>query len=145
LSLGVSDHAAGPELVPLLDADDAGVLDAVIVRQKGSRRRGEKLTENEFDWFALLRLKWRRGQSLQLAPPCGVRVLDRGPASENLHNNGSRLSNSTLVKLPALASVTITLTKCDYFKLWGRPELASGKVGFGSWIFFSSLVDLSWR
>jgi DNA-binding transcriptional LysR family regulator len=101
LSLGISDHAAGPELVPLLerlhavssqlafavtigfssdllDAYDAGVLDAVIVRQEGSRRGGEKLTEDEFGWFASPRLKWRRGESLQLAtlaPPCGVRVL----------------------------------------------------------------------
>ena len=67
LSLGISDHAAGPELVPLLerlhamssqlalsvtigfsramlDAYDAGELDAVVVRQEGSRRGGEKLT-----------------------------------------------------------------------------------------------------
>ena len=75
LSLGISDHAAGPELVPLLerlhamssnltlavtigfsremqDAYDAGQLDAVIVRQEGSRRGGEKLAEDEFGWFA---------------------------------------------------------------------------------------------
>ena len=83
LSLGISDHAAGPELVPLLerlhamssqlalavtigfsremlDAYDAGELDAVIVRQEGSRRGGEKLTEDEFGWFA--------AQALRLAP-----------------------------------------------------------------------------
>src|ERR1700732_3293919 len=64
LSLGISDHAAGPELVPmlerlhavssqlslavtigfsrdLLDAYDAGPIDAVIVRREGSRRGGE--------------------------------------------------------------------------------------------------------
>ncbi len=75
LSLGISDHAAGPELVPLLarlhavspqlalsvtigfsrsllEAYDAGELDAVIVRQEGSRRGGEKLAEDEFGWFA---------------------------------------------------------------------------------------------
>jgi DNA-binding transcriptional LysR family regulator len=101
LSLGISDHAAGPELVPLLerlhavssrlilavtigfsrnllDAYDAGGLDAVIVRQEGSRRGGEKLTEDQFGWFASPRLKWRRGESLPLAtlaPPCGVRAL----------------------------------------------------------------------
>ena len=92
LSLGISDHAAGPELVPLLerlhavspqlalavtigfsrrllDAYDAGELDAVIVRQEGSRRGGEKLTEDEFGWFASPRFalaarrracRWRR-------------------------------------------------------------------------------------
>src|SRR6266702_738894 len=101
LSLGISDHAAGPELVPLLerlhamssqltlavtigfsremqDAYDAGQLDALIVRQEGSRRGGEKLTEDEFGWFAARRFTWRRGEKLQLAtlaPPCGVRAL----------------------------------------------------------------------
>src|SRR3981081_693233 len=71
LSLGISDHVAGAELVPLLeklhavdatlalavtlgvsapllDAYDAAELDAVIVRQEGSRRGGEKLAEDEF-------------------------------------------------------------------------------------------------
>jgi DNA-binding transcriptional LysR family regulator len=101
LSLGISDHVAGAELVPLLeklhavsatlalavnigfsrtllDAYDAGELDAVIVRQEGSRRGGEKLTEDEFGWFASPRLKWHRGESLRLAtlaPPCGVRAI----------------------------------------------------------------------
>src|ERR1700704_5246886 len=101
LSRGISDHAAGPELVPLLerlhamssqlslavtigfsramlDAYDAGELDAVVVRQEGSRRGGEKLTVDEFGWFAAKRLVWRRGETLALAtlaPPCGVRAL----------------------------------------------------------------------
>jgi DNA-binding transcriptional LysR family regulator len=101
LSLGISDHAAGPELVPLmerinavapqlalsvtigftrplLDIFDAGKLDAVIVRQEGSRRGGEKLTEDEFAWFAAPRFSWRRGEALRLAvlaPPCGVRAI----------------------------------------------------------------------
>src|SRR5260370_6310041 len=101
LSLGISDHAAGPELVPLLerlhamssqlalsvtigfsremqDAYDAGKLDAVIVRQEGSRRGGEKLTVDEFGWFATKRFMWNRGETLPLAtlaPPCGVRAI----------------------------------------------------------------------
>jgi DNA-binding transcriptional LysR family regulator len=101
LSLGISDHAAGPELVPLLerltavssqlsfavtigfsrdllDAYDAGALDAVIVRQEAGRRGGEKLVEDAFGWFASPRLKWQRGESLRLAtlaPPCGVRAI----------------------------------------------------------------------
>ena len=101
LSLGISDHAAGPELVPLLerlhamssqlalavtigfsrelqDAYDAGKLDAVIVRQEGSRRGGEKLAEDEFGWFATKRFAWHRGEPLPLAtlaPPCGVRAI----------------------------------------------------------------------
>ena len=101
LSLGISDHAAGPELVPLLerlhaissqlalsvtigfsramlDAYDAGELDAVVVRQEGSRRGGEQLAEDAFGWFAARRLGWRRGETLPLAtlaPPCGVRAV----------------------------------------------------------------------
>lgn len=101
LSLGISDHAAGPELVPLLerlhamsanltlavtigfsremqDAYDSGELDAVIVRQEGSRRGGEKLTEDEFGWFASRRLILPKGEALPLAtlaPPCGVRAV----------------------------------------------------------------------
>lgn len=101
LSLGISDHAAGPELVPLLerlhamsanlalavnigfsremqDAYDAGELDAVIVRQEGSRRGGEKLAEDEFGWFASKRFNLPKGEPLPLAtlaPPCGVRAI----------------------------------------------------------------------
>jgi DNA-binding transcriptional LysR family regulator len=101
LSVGISDHAAGPELVPLLerlhavssqlslavtigfsrdllDAYDSGKLDAVIVRQEAGRRGGEKLADDTFGWFASPGIKWRRGESLPLttlAAPCGVRAL----------------------------------------------------------------------
>ncbi|MET4041241.1 LysR substrate-binding domain-containing protein [Bradyrhizobium sp. RT6a] len=101
LSLGISDHAAGPELVPLLErlhamssnltlavtigfsremqeAYDSGQLDAVIVRQEGSRRGGETLAEDEFGWFASRRFAVPKGEQLPLAtlaPPCGVRAI----------------------------------------------------------------------
>lgn len=101
LTLGISDHAAGPELVPLLerfralpssltlavnigfsrdllDAMDDGALDAVIVRQEGSRRGGEKLADDTFGWFASPAFQWTRGQALPvatLAAPCGVRAI----------------------------------------------------------------------
>lgn len=101
LSLGISDHAAGPELVPLLErlhamsanltlavtigfsremqeAYDSGELDAVIVRREGSRRGGETLTVDEFGWFASRRLTLPNGEALPLAtlaPPCGVRAV----------------------------------------------------------------------
>lgn len=101
LSLGISDHAAGPELVPLLErlhaisanltlavtigfsremqeAYDAGELDAVIVRQEGSRRGGEKLADDAFGWFASHRFTFPKGEALPLAtlaPPCGVRAI----------------------------------------------------------------------
>lgn len=101
LSLGISDHVAGPELVPmleqlralpvrlsldvsigfsrdLLDRYDAGTLDAVIVRQEAGRRGGETLVEDGFGWFASPRHDARPGAALALAtlaPPCGVRAL----------------------------------------------------------------------
>ncbi len=101
LILGVSDHAAGPELVgimerfgalssplmmavkigfsrDLLDALDAGKLDAVIVRQEGGRSGGERLGEDRFGWFASPSLTWTPGEPLPLATlaaPCGVRAL----------------------------------------------------------------------
>ena len=101
LSLGISDHAAGPELVPmlerlnavssqlsfavsigfsraLLDRYDADSLDAVIIRREGSRRGGEKLIEDTFGWFAAPRLAWTGAERLPLATlaaPCGVRTV----------------------------------------------------------------------
>jgi DNA-binding transcriptional LysR family regulator len=101
LSLGVSDHAAGPELPALLarvNGFDPGLaiavsigysrslledydherLDAVIARKEGSRRGGEMLAEDEFGWFAAPSFRHRGGERLRLAmltPPCGVRAL----------------------------------------------------------------------
>ncbi|MEW6642831.1 MAG: LysR family transcriptional regulator [Pseudomonadota bacterium] len=101
LTLGISDHAAGPELVPLLerlravtatltlavsigfsrellDALDAGELDAVIVRQEAGRRGGETLAEDHFGWFATPGFALSVHDRLPLATlaaPCGVRAL----------------------------------------------------------------------
>ncbi|WP_257165116.1 LysR family transcriptional regulator [Bradyrhizobium sp. SRS-191] len=101
LALGISDHAAGPELVPmlqqyhaittelalsvgigfsrdLLDLYDAGELDAIIIRQEASRRGGESLADDEFGWFASPRFRAPAGGPLPLATlaaPCGVRAL----------------------------------------------------------------------
>jgi DNA-binding transcriptional LysR family regulator len=101
LSLGISDHAAGTALIPLLerlhsgapqlslavsvgfsremlDAYDAGALDAVIVRQEGSRRGGEKLAQDRLGWFASRYFALPGGDALPLAtlaPPCGVRAV----------------------------------------------------------------------
>ncbi len=101
LSLGVSDHAAGPELPVLLarlnaldpelaidvtvgfsrnllDAYDRQRVDAVVVRKEGSRRGGEMLVDDEFGWFAAPAFRHRPDRSLRLAMlarPCGVRAL----------------------------------------------------------------------
>ncbi len=101
LRLGVSDHAAGPELPallarlkaadpglalevsigysrPLLDDFDKGALDGVIVRREGSHRGGEALADDEFAWFAAPSFARVAGEPLRIAnlsPPCGVRAL----------------------------------------------------------------------
>jgi DNA-binding transcriptional LysR family regulator len=135
LSLGISDHVAGPELVPLLaklhavspqlalavsigfsrsllQAYDAGELDAVIVRQEGSRRGGEKLVEDEFGWFASPQLRWRRGEPLPLAtlaPPCGVRALAlRALDKAGIERNESFVGGGvTAVAAAALAGLAV--------------------------------------
>jgi DNA-binding transcriptional LysR family regulator len=100
LTIGISDHVAGPDLAnmiarvnafdpslvldvridfshALLDKFDRGELDAVIVRREGNRRGGEKLLEDEFGWFAAPNFRHKSGEKLRLAmlaAPCGVRA-----------------------------------------------------------------------
>ena len=128
LSLGISDHAAGPELVPLLerlhamssqlalavtigfsramlDAYDAGKLDAVIVRQEGSRRGGEKLTEDEFGWFA------SRASSGHAASPCRSQRWRRPAASAP-----SRFARSTRPASPGAKPLSAAASPP-----WSRP------------------------
>jgi DNA-binding transcriptional LysR family regulator len=164
LALGISDHVAGPELVPLLeklhavspqltlavtigfsrnllDAYDAGELDAVIVRQEGSRRGGEKLTEDEFGWFASPQLRWHRSERLRLAtlaPPCGVRAI----AVRALDKAGIAWSEAlvgggvTAVVAAALAGLAVApLARriappgmVDIGPVQGLPRLGSSKV-----------------
>src|SRR5205807_10112561 len=101
LSVGISDHVAGPELADLLarvnafdpaltievriapSADllaafDQGALDAAIVRREGDRRDGERLFDEPFGWFAAAGLAPRSGEPLRLATlaaPCGIRAM----------------------------------------------------------------------
>jgi len=164
LSLGISDHASGPELVPLLerlhqvssqlalavtigfsrdllDAYDAGKLDAVIVRQEGSRRGGEKLIEDEFGWFATRRSAWRRGETLQLAtlaPPCGVRAiavraLDKAGIawSENFVGGGVTAVTAAALAGLAVAPLAQRIAPAglvDIGPAQRLPRLASSKV-----------------
>jgi DNA-binding transcriptional LysR family regulator len=164
LSLGISDHAAGAELVPLLerlhvvapnlllavtigfsrdllDGYDAGELDAVIVRQEGSRRGGEKLAEDEFGWFAGLRFNWRRGEKLRLAtlaPPCGVRAiairaLDRAGVewSETLIGGGVTAVVAAAAAGLAVAPLARRIAPpgmIDIGPAHGLPQLGSSRV-----------------
>jgi DNA-binding transcriptional LysR family regulator len=101
LKLGISDHAAGPQLPTLLarlgaadpnlvmevsigfsrsllDGFDEGRFDGVIVRRERSRRGGEALADDELSWFAAPSYEQRPYQPLRLASlasPCGVRAI----------------------------------------------------------------------
>lgn len=101
LTVGISDHVAGPELPALiarmnaqdpqllieirigssgdlLQSYDRRELDTVIVRLHAGRSDGELLTEEQFGWFAAPGWQHRADEPLPvatLAEPCGVRVL----------------------------------------------------------------------
>jgi len=101
LTIGISDHVAGPELPALiarmntqdpqllieirigssgdlLQSYDRRELDTVIVRLHAGRSDGEVLAEEKFGWFAAPSWQHRAGEPLPLATlaePCGVRAL----------------------------------------------------------------------
>src|SRR5215831_10480384 len=101
LTIGISDHVAGPELPALiarmnaqdpqllieirigssgdlLQSFDRRELDTVIVRLHDGRTGGEILTEEKFGWFAAPGWQHRAGDPLPLATmdvPCGVRAI----------------------------------------------------------------------
>ena len=101
LTIGISDHVAGPELPALiarmnaqdpqllieirigssgdlLQSFDRRELDTVIVRLHAERSDGEIITEEKFGWFASPSWQHRAGEPLPLATmaePCGVRAL----------------------------------------------------------------------
>src|SRR5881394_3275105 len=98
LTIGISDHVAGPELpaliarmnaqdpqllieirigssVPLLQSYDRRELDAVIARLHLGRDDGETLAEEKMGWFAGPSWQHRAGEPLPIATmaePCGV-------------------------------------------------------------------------
>lgn len=101
LTIGISDHVAGPELPALiarmnaqdpqllieirigssgdlLQSFDRRELDAVIVRFHNGRSDGQLLIEEKFDWYVAPSWQYRMGEPLPLvtlAEPCGVRVM----------------------------------------------------------------------
>lgn len=101
LTIGISDHVAGPELPALiarmnaqdpnlvieirigssgdlLQSFDRRELDTVIVRLHAERSDGEIIAEEKFGWFASPSWKPRAGEPLPVATmpePCGVRVM----------------------------------------------------------------------
>ncbi|RXT43562.1 LysR family transcriptional regulator [Bosea sp. Tri-44] len=101
LTIGISDHVAGPELPALiarmnaqdpqlvieirigtsselLQSFDRRELDTVIVRLHAGRSDGEHLADEKFGWFAAPAWQHRPGEPLPvatMAEPCGVRVM----------------------------------------------------------------------
>lgn len=101
LSIGISDHVAGPELPALiarigardpqlrievrigtssdlLQRFDRRELDSVLVRLQAGRSDGEILAEEHFGWFAAPGWQHRAGDPLPVATmgePCGVRAI----------------------------------------------------------------------
>jgi DNA-binding transcriptional LysR family regulator len=101
MTIGISDHVAGPELPALiarmnaqdpqllieirigssgdlLQSYDRRELDTVIVRLHAGRSDGELLAEEPFGWFAGPSWQHRADEPLPiatLAEPCGVRVM----------------------------------------------------------------------
>jgi DNA-binding transcriptional LysR family regulator len=101
LTIGISDHVAGPDLPALiarmnaqdpqlmieihigssgdlLQSFDRREFDGVIVRMHAGRRDGELLAEEQLGWFAAPGWQHRAGEPLPmatLAEPCGVRAL----------------------------------------------------------------------
>lgn len=101
LTIGISDHVAGPELPALiarmnaqdpqllidiriassgdlLQRFDRRELDTVIVRMHVGRNDGERLAQEKFGWFAAPGWQHRAGEPLPLATlaePCGVRAM----------------------------------------------------------------------
>lgn len=101
LTIGISDHVAGPELPALiarmnaqdpqllidvrigssgklLESFDRRELDTVIVRLHAGRTDGKMLAEERFSWFAAAGWQHRADEPLPLATmaePCGVRAL----------------------------------------------------------------------
>ena len=101
LTIGISDHVAGPELPALiarmnqqdpqllieirigssgdlLQSYDRRELDAVLARMHVGRSDGELLAEEPFGWFTAPGWQRRAGEPLPLATlaePCGVRAM----------------------------------------------------------------------
>ena len=110
LTVGISDHVAGPELPALiarmngqdpqllieirigssgdlLQSYDRRELDTVIVRLHAGRSDGEVIAEEAFGWFAAPGWKHRASEPLPVATmpePCGVRAI----ASQRLDEAG---------------------------------------------------------
>ncbi|WP_298960375.1 LysR family transcriptional regulator [uncultured Methylobacterium sp.] len=169
--LGIASHVMGPE-VPgvlarlkdldpsltievrldnsraLLDAYDAGALDAAIVRSDDDRRDGEILGPEHFGWFASPGFVHHAGEPLRLAAlaPCcavrdgAVRLLDRaGIPWTEVFVGGTTAILAALSAGLAVAAFPYRLAPADTIEVgarYGLPPLPSCAI-----VLHSSLSD----
>jgi len=170
--LGIAAHVAGPEVPTLLarlnerdpaltievrldnsrsllDAFDAGELEAAIVRQEDDRRDGEDLGPEHFGWFAAPGFDRRQGEPLRLAAlatGCGVRdiatrALDKVGISwiEVFVGGGDSAVRAAVSAGVAVAALSCRLAPADAVEVgrrFGLPPLPSSRI-----VLHSTLSD----
>ena len=152
LTIGISDHVAGPELPALiarmnaqdpqllieirigssgdlLQSFDRRELDAVIVRLHAGRSDGEVLAKEKFGWFAAQGWQHRAGEPLPIATmpePCGVRALAGVPWLEVFVGGGVAAVSAAVMAglgVSALARRMLPLGAVDVGPKLGLPDL----------------------
>lgn len=133
----------------LLDAFDAGALDAAIIRREDDRRDGQVLAQEGFGWFAASQFEHRRGEPLRLASlsaNCGVRnhatrALDAAgfPWVEVFSGGGITAVAAAVsagLAVGALANRVAPVGTVDVGPKFGLPDLPSSDI-----VLHSTLSD----
>ncbi|MDB5656970.1 MAG: LysR family transcriptional regulator, partial [Tardiphaga sp.] len=134
----------------MLEAYDAGALDAVIVLRHDSRRRdGEPLLEESFGWMAAPDFHQQPGAPLRLATqaePCSVRAMAVGALdaaglawTEVFVGGGVATIGAAISAGLAVAALVRRVAPAGCIDLGpqlGLPKLPDGKV-----VLYSSLTD----
>ncbi|CAM8663454.1 LysR Transcriptional regulator [Sphingobium cupriresistens] len=169
--LGIAAHIMGPEFPSLLaklkstdpclvvevlidnsrallDAYEAGSLDAVIVRSDDDRRDGEVLGPEHFGWFASPGYEHRAGDALRIAshPPCckvrevATRLLDGASIPwTDVFVGGTAAITAAVIAGLAVAAHPCRLATPDMIEVGealGLPPIPSLSI-----MLYSSLTD----
>ncbi|WP_206243699.1 LysR family transcriptional regulator [Novosphingobium terrae] len=119
----------------LLDAFEAGALDAIILRSDDDRREGVPLGEERFGWFASPNFDYSAGEALKVAissPSCAIRdvaarLLDRAAIPwEEVFTGGTAAIAAALSAGLAIAPFPYRLAPSDVIdrgEAFGLPVL----------------------